>query len=678
LTVDLTGEWGKNNWFITLPSVSLSATDVTSGLAGILYQVDGGTQTIYTSPLTFTREGLYTVQAYAIDYAQHITTQTFQVGYDITPPKTSATLTETDGGMVITFNRWDGVSGFALTRMAINGVWQDYHHPITISEKGEYWVQYFSTDFAGNIEAEKITSFTIAETGVVITQNSPVVDVVPPSNPPNTPPFETSDDFPPNLGDETLFYVSPPVIISTPPDFSDDSRISNNGDGQHTTNTNTTTLSDNPRISRLPVIRENTQTTRLSDVFPLESHTPPQKNPVRIISPMEYVEHPVAFVSTPSTSVVYTTPPQPKPTTSSPLDVTMLAVLGMTMAGAGVMKSQTAIAKQKEQIQADSLAQSQLASAKAQQNATASANWAKNQTMQANAYQQVVGQVVQSEANKSFFDDFINWYNEQIDRTRRLLYILQNTSVTINLIRPNGRASLSLGTIANYNGQQVIVTHDHFSDPPNRHSSLDYIQKNYSRVYIEGSYGNTLISPYDLDVEYRNNGVIFLSLKNGQPFNVTPIAAEIAFNYRPPSDETCYFNYVEGWNRDKTQPIDIFNYSIGVASFNSSSFTNLINTSQVNIIPHSILQIDGSTMGAIPDNPNGLTTILGGGAGRGDSGTGLFNQNGQLIGVFQTRDPRNNSFGEQLPNMAYNYSWFGQTPSESDPVYSNNNFNIIQ
>jgi len=99
LDVYLAGDYGENSWFITPPIVSLGADDATSGVVGIVYQVENGTQTLYTSPFTFSHEGLYTVQAFAVDNAQHITTQTFQVGYDITPPQTTATLTEIDGGI---------------------------------------------------------------------------------------------------------------------------------------------------------------------------------------------------------------------------------------------------------------------------------------------------------------------------------------------------------------------------------------------------------------------------------------------------------------------------------------------------------------------------------------------------------------------------------------------------
>jgi len=667
--VDLVGDKGQNDWFISQPVFVVTANDTTSQVGSIGYNIENGGWNSYTAPVKITREGLYSISVQVSDNATNTTAHTFQLGYDITPPQTSATLTEIEGGMVVTLNRWDGVSGYALTRMAINGVWQDYHHPVTITGVGEYWVQYFTTDFAGNIEAEKITSFTIAETGVVITQNPPVVNINPPANPPNTPPFETDDDFPPNVGDETIFYVSPPpppVIISTPPTFSDDNRTSNNGEGQHTTNTNTTTLSDNPRISRPPFIREDTETTRLSDVFPLEAHLPPQKNPVRV-SPMEYVEHPLAFVSTPSTSVVYTAPPQSKPTTSSPLDVTMLAVLGMTMAGAGIMKSQTAISKQKEQIQVDSLAQSQLASAKAQQNATASANWAQNQTMQANAYQWVVGQVTQSEANRIHFENLSNWQRDvRQKRIEEIMAIILNTTVSITLIPRVAGANtmLSLGTIANYNGMEVLVTHDHYSDPPNQKNSLPWIQRDYSHIYLSGASGQISIDTMLLKEDYKNNGIMFLSLPGGAFFGVTPMIANIAFNYRPQQSEVCHYGYIYGFNRDE----EIVNINLVPNNGLPLIF---------NYVPHSAIDTESRNMIAQTDNVNGFKTEWGGNAGPGDSGTGLFNSNGELIGVFQNVDSRGLTMGDVIGNLQQVLIYGAEGARERGPMYGEGKFNLI-
>jgi len=229
--------------------------------------------------------------------------------------------------------------------------------------------------------------------------------------------FETADDFPPNLGDETIFYVSPPpppIIVSTPPTFSDDNRTSNNGGGTHTTNTNTTTLSDNPRISRPPFIREDGEGESFSDLFPLEAHIPPQKNPVRV-SPIEYVEHPVAFVPTESTVITdtYTEATEGADVPeNAPLDITMLAMLGLTMAGAGLMKSESAIAKQKEQEAKKSQELANLQAQQSAQKADATANWEENLAMQADAELDVVVGVKQSQANKNYWAAYAIWLAE--------------------------------------------------------------------------------------------------------------------------------------------------------------------------------------------------------------------------------------------------------------------------
>lgn len=96
-------------------------------------------------------------------------------------------------------------------------------------------------------------------------------------------------------------------------------------------------------------------------------------------------------------------------TPSSPLDVTMLAMLGLTMAGAGVMKSESARKKQEGLAKADALAEITLATALAEQKDSAEENWAENQTLQANAQQAVMTEVTQSDANRQFWADYAIW-----------------------------------------------------------------------------------------------------------------------------------------------------------------------------------------------------------------------------------------------------------------------------
>jgi hypothetical protein len=343
----------------------------------------------------------------------------------------------------------------------------------------------------------------------------------------------------------------------------------------------------------------------------------------------------------------------------------MMAMLGVGMAGLGLMKSQTAVAKQKAQIQADASAQAQLASAMAHQSATASTNWATNQAMQASAYQRVVEQVVQSEVNKDYQTAFANFQSQERQRIQRIIDLVLQTTVTINLIPKTGliqgfirRSNLSLGTIANYNGQEVIVTHDHFDDNNrNGRASLTYIQANYSHIHLAGALGIVTLDTNDLGAIYNPvNGIMMLHLLNGNSFNVTPTVATIATNYFPDANENCYYSYVPGWNRDDA-----------ISSYNTTS------NSIIDFVPYPALYVDIVRMTTMSSYH--LSPTWGGEAGKGDSGTGLFNSNGELIGVFQTRDARNLTFGDRVGNIGYNLS---EDKEASDPVFSNNNFNIIQ
>jgi hypothetical protein len=127
-----------------------------------------------------------------------------------------------------------------------------------------------------------------------------------------------------------------------------------------------------------------------------------------VTSPIEYVEHPVAFVPTPSTAVVYPSAPATTPP-ASPVDQTMLAMLGLTITGAGVMKSQTAIAKQNALNAQKAQDLAKLQAQQDAQKADASANWEQNLAMQAEAGQDVVVGVKQSQANKNYWAAFAIW-----------------------------------------------------------------------------------------------------------------------------------------------------------------------------------------------------------------------------------------------------------------------------
>jgi len=248
------------------------------------------------------------------------------------------------------------------------------------------------------------------------------------------------------LHDESIYYVSPPAVTN-PPTLHVDLRISRLPFIRNTDDTSLVVtnhpIGHPPRLSTRPYSDANSgmnDTSFKSEGIGNGIRTIPRiirddevetrNAPIRV-SPIHYVEHPVAFVPTPTTSVIYAPESQTTPP-SSPLDVTMLAIMGLTLAGAGMMKTQTAVAKQNEQATQQAQALAQLQAQQSAQKQTAQANWAENQAMQASAKQAVVTQVTQSQANIEFMDSHNRWYRES---TIKNLLIQLQQSVTLSNLR---------------------------------------------------------------------------------------------------------------------------------------------------------------------------------------------------------------------------------------------------
>jgi len=113
----------------------------------------------------------------------------------------------------------------------------------------------------------------------------------------------------------------------------------------------------------------------------------------------------------------------------------MLAMLGLTMAGAGMMKSESARKKQDELVKADTLANVALATALAEQKDFAEENFAENQTIQANAQQSVMTEVTQSEANRQFWADYAIW-EQKVAEAEAKRQAQQQTTTTGRMFPP--------------------------------------------------------------------------------------------------------------------------------------------------------------------------------------------------------------------------------------------------
>ncbi len=179
-TISLSGTLGEGGWYISDVTVTLTASDNVSGVAKTEYSLDNVTWTVYTSPLTISKEGATVVNYRSIDNAgktEEVKSQTVKI--DKTPPITTITLSGilgTDGwytsDVIVTLTASDNVSGITKTEYSFDNVnWVVYTTPLSISEQGTTTVYYKSFDNVGNTEQVKSQTFKIDKTPPITTIN---------------------------------------------------------------------------------------------------------------------------------------------------------------------------------------------------------------------------------------------------------------------------------------------------------------------------------------------------------------------------------------------------------------------------------------------------------------------------------------------------------------------------
>jgi len=153
---------GENGWYVTLPVITLTASDAVSGLKSIHYSWDGESFQEYTTALVVPSEGIHYLQVYSLDNAnnkEQVQTKVFKV--DIGAPTTAikVPLDIVKKPVTISFVSSDKASGHYKTYYTIDGSVPTVNSKDAISfdikESGLYIVKYFSVDNAGNVETVK-------------------------------------------------------------------------------------------------------------------------------------------------------------------------------------------------------------------------------------------------------------------------------------------------------------------------------------------------------------------------------------------------------------------------------------------------------------------------------------------------------------------------------------------
>ncbi len=173
----LSGTVGPPPWYLSTVTVTLSATDATSGVATSLYRLDGGAWLNYTGPFDVAEEGSHTLEYTSTDAAgNEETARSVEFGIDLSPPALSITAPG-DGAFVfdlavrITWTASDTVSGIASCAVSVDGgapTSGGSLRSISLPDlpDGSHRAEVVCTDAAAN-SVEEAVSFTFVTTNVI-------------------------------------------------------------------------------------------------------------------------------------------------------------------------------------------------------------------------------------------------------------------------------------------------------------------------------------------------------------------------------------------------------------------------------------------------------------------------------------------------------------------------------
>jgi hypothetical protein len=168
------GPQGNNGWYNGPAQVTLSATDNQSGIETTYYKIESdGPQQTYSTPVTFSNSGYYTIIYWSVDRAGNTESQrSMLIKVDFDAPLTQAQIEGTgwvgdwyQSPVQIYIHSTDTASGTATTYYTLDGgPTQTYTGLFPVSTTGVHTVNYWSVDTAGNTEAQKSLTVKVDKT----------------------------------------------------------------------------------------------------------------------------------------------------------------------------------------------------------------------------------------------------------------------------------------------------------------------------------------------------------------------------------------------------------------------------------------------------------------------------------------------------------------------------------
>ena len=169
-----TDNLSNTGWYTSASvSVTLTASDATSGVAATYYTIDGGSQQTYSgSAFSVTGEGSHRIVFWSVDMAGNTEVAesgSFQI--DSVKPHTTDSLSGVQGtngwytsaSVGVTLTASDATSGVAATCYAIDGGSQQTYtgSPFSVTGEGSHRIVFWSVDAAGNTEAVESANINI-------------------------------------------------------------------------------------------------------------------------------------------------------------------------------------------------------------------------------------------------------------------------------------------------------------------------------------------------------------------------------------------------------------------------------------------------------------------------------------------------------------------------------------
>jgi uncharacterized lipoprotein NlpE involved in copper resistance len=160
------GIMGKEGWYVSNVTVTLTAEDEASGVNYTMYKVDDGEWVTYAASFLVTEDGVHNLSYYSVDYVGHIehTNEVeLKIVHDTMPPTTTHTFNGIMGedgwyvsNVTVTLTAEDEASGVNYTMYKVDdGEWVTYAASFLVTEDGVHNLRYYSVDYMGNEEDVK-------------------------------------------------------------------------------------------------------------------------------------------------------------------------------------------------------------------------------------------------------------------------------------------------------------------------------------------------------------------------------------------------------------------------------------------------------------------------------------------------------------------------------------------